>query len=39
MRIERPAASRRMIAEKAFIAIDGVSLTIAAVGEAGSRSR
>lgn len=33
IRIERPAAFAPMIAEKAFIAIDGVSLTVAAVGE------
>jgi riboflavin synthase len=33
MRLERPAALAPMIAEKAFIAIDGVSLTVAAVGE------
>jgi riboflavin synthase len=33
IRIERPAALAPMIAEKAFIAVDGVSLTVAAVGE------
>jgi riboflavin synthase len=33
VRIERPAQLAPMIAEKAFIAIDGVSLTVAAVGE------
>jgi riboflavin synthase len=33
IRIERPARLAPMIAEKAFIAIDGVSLTVAAVGE------
>ncbi|MGB6986770.1 MAG: riboflavin synthase [Candidatus Aquilonibacter sp.] len=33
IRIERPAALASMIAEKAFIAIDGVSLTVAAVGD------
>ena len=33
MRIERPAALAQMIPEKAFIAIDGVSLTVAAVGD------
>jgi riboflavin synthase len=33
IRIERPAQLAPMIAEKAFIAIDGVSLTVAAVGE------
>jgi riboflavin synthase len=33
IRIERPQALAPMIAEKAFIAIDGVSLTVAAVGE------
>ena len=33
VRIERPAALAPMIAEKAFIAIDGVSLTVAAVGD------
>jgi riboflavin synthase len=32
IRIERPARLARMIAEKAFIAIDGVSLTVAAAG-------
>ena len=32
-RIERPAALGPMIVEKAFIAINGVSLTVAAVGE------
>ncbi len=32
-RIERPAALAPMIVEKAFIAIDGVSLTVAAVGD------
>lgn len=33
IRIERPQALAPMIAEKAFIAVDGVSLTVAAVGE------
>jgi riboflavin synthase len=33
VRIERPAQLAPMIAEKAFIAIDGVSLTVAAVGD------
>jgi riboflavin synthase len=33
IRIERPAALAPMIAEKAFIAIDGVSLTVAGVGD------
>jgi riboflavin synthase len=33
IRIERPAKLAAMIAEKAFIAIDGVSLTVAAVGD------
>jgi riboflavin synthase len=33
VRIERPAALASMIPEKAFVAIDGVSLTVAAVGE------
>lgn len=33
IRIERPAALAPMIVEKAFIAIDGVSLTVAATGE------
>ncbi len=33
VRIERPAALAPMIVEKAFIAIDGVSLTVATVGE------
>jgi len=33
MRIERPTALAPMIAEKAFIAVDGVSLTVAAVGD------
>ncbi|MGD0969401.1 MAG: riboflavin synthase [Candidatus Aquilonibacter sp.] len=33
IRIERPPALAPMIAEKAFIAIDGVSLTVAAVGD------
>jgi riboflavin synthase len=33
IRIERPAPLAPMIAEKAFIAIDGVSLTVAAVGD------
>ncbi|HUN29599.1 MAG TPA: riboflavin synthase, partial [Alphaproteobacteria bacterium] len=33
VRLERPAALAPMIAEKAFIAIDGVSLTVAATGE------
>ena len=33
VRIERPAALAPMIVEKAFIAIDGVSLTVAAVGD------
>jgi riboflavin synthase len=34
IRIERPPALAPMIAEKAFIAVDGVSLTVAAVGAA-----
>lgn len=33
IRIERPAALAPMIVEKAFIAIDGASLTVAATGE------
>ncbi len=33
IRIERPAQLAPMIAEKAFIAVDGVSLTVAAVGD------
>jgi riboflavin synthase len=33
VRIERPPALAAMIAEKAFIAIDGVSLTVAATGD------
>ncbi len=33
IRIERPAQLAPMIAEKAFIAVDGVSLTVATVGE------
>ena len=33
IRIERPRELAAMIAEKAFIAIDGVSLTVAAVGD------
>lgn len=33
IRIERPARLAPMIAEKAFIAVDGVSLTVAAVGD------
>ena len=33
IRIERPHALAPMIAEKAFIAIDGVSLTVAGVGD------
>lgn len=33
IRIERPATLLPMIVEKAFIAIDGVSLTVAAVGD------
>lgn len=33
VRIERPAALAPMIVEKAFIAIDGVSLTVATVGD------
>jgi riboflavin synthase len=32
IRIERPAALAPMIVDKAFIAVDGVSLTVAAVG-------
>lgn len=32
VRIERPAALAPMIVEKAFVAIDGVSLTVAAAG-------
>jgi riboflavin synthase len=33
VRIERPATLAAMIVEKAFIAIDGVSLTVAAAGD------
>lgn len=33
VRIERPAALAPMIAEKAFIAVDGVSVTVAAIGD------
>jgi riboflavin synthase len=33
IRIERPSALAAMLVEKAFVAIDGVSLTIAAVGK------
>jgi riboflavin synthase len=33
IRIERPASLAPMIAEKAFIAVDGVSLTVATVGD------
>jgi riboflavin synthase len=33
VKIERPPSLTPMIAEKAFIAVDGVSLTVAAVGE------
>jgi riboflavin synthase len=33
IRIERPEALALMIAEKAFIAVDGVSLTVASVGD------
>jgi riboflavin synthase len=33
VRIERPASLAPMIAEKAFVAVDGVSLTVAAVGD------
>lgn len=33
VRLERPAALAPMIAEKAFVAVDGVSLTVAAVGD------
>ncbi len=33
VRIERPAELAPMIAQKAFIAVDGISLTVAAVGE------
>lgn len=33
IRIERPVSLAPMIVEKAFIAIDGVSLTVAAVGD------
>jgi riboflavin synthase len=33
VRIERPSSLAPMIVEKAFIAIDGVSLTVAAVGK------
>ncbi|HTU69614.1 MAG TPA: riboflavin synthase [Candidatus Baltobacteraceae bacterium] len=33
IRIERPAELAPMIVEKAFIAVDGVSLTVAAAGE------
>jgi riboflavin synthase len=33
MRVERPSALASAIVEKGFVAIDGVSLTVAAVGE------
>ncbi len=33
VRIERPAALAPMIAEKAFVAVDGVSVTVAAAGD------
>jgi riboflavin synthase len=33
VRVERPQALAPMIVEKAFIAVDGVSLTVASVGE------
>lgn len=33
LRLERPAALAPMLPEKAFVALDGVSLTIAAVGK------
>lgn len=33
MRIELPAALRRYVCEKAFISVDGVSVTVAAAGE------
>jgi riboflavin synthase len=33
LRIERPAALRYAIVDKAFVAVDGVSLTVAGVGE------
>ncbi|MHB8146945.1 MAG: riboflavin synthase [Vulcanimicrobiaceae bacterium] len=33
IRIERPAELAPMIAQKAFIAVDGISLTVAAVGD------
>jgi riboflavin synthase len=33
VRIERPAALARMIVDKAFIAVDGVSLTVAGAGD------
>jgi len=33
IRVERPAALAQMIPEKAFIAVDGVSLTVASVGD------
>jgi riboflavin synthase len=33
VRIERPSSLAPMIAEKAFVAVDGVSLTVAAIGE------
>jgi riboflavin synthase len=33
MRIELPQALRRYVPEKAFISVDGVSVTVAAVGE------
>jgi len=33
VRFERPAALAPMIAEKAFVAVDGVSLTVAAAGD------
>lgn len=33
MRIELPASLRRLVSEKAFISVDGVSVTVAAAGE------
>ena len=39
VRIERPAQLAPMIAEKAFIAVDGVSFTVAAVGDGLVRDR
>ena len=39
LRIERPAALAPAIAEKGFVAVDGVSLTVAQSATDGSRSR